>query len=324
MYITDDMIDPQLLPIGPMRRLQGLMRSKRGLRLLEKTTRLLRHVPAGDMQRLSVTIPRSQAPSRLRLSVMKPLQPREHAPGLLWLHGGGYAIGTAEMAGRGMPRALMDHSGCVVVAPDYRLSLEAPYPAALHDAYDALLWMKENADRLGIDDSRLIVGGESAGGGLVAALCLYARDRGEVAIAFQVPLYPMLDDRMTTESAQFENAPVWDRPSNALGWRLYLGSLFGSGAVPAYAAAGRATDLAGLPPAISFVGSVELFRDETIAFFDGLRRAGVPTHLELYDGGYHAFDMLKPGAAVSQRARAFLLAAFGVGLESYAVEQPSG
>ena len=325
MHITEDMIDPQLLPLGPIMGLQGgLMHSERGLRLLEKMTRLLKYVPANGIQRQSVTIARSQGASKLRLAVMKPPQPQERAPGLLWLHGGGYAIGTAEMAGQGMPKDLMAHSGCVVVAPDYRLSVEAPYPAALHDAYDALLWMKDHAAELGIDDSRLIVGGESAGGGLAAALCLYARDRGKVAIAFQMPLYPMLDDRMTTESAQFEGAPVWDKVSNALGWQLYLGPLFGSDAVPAYAAPARATDLAGLPPAISFVGSIELFRDETVAYFDGLHRAGVPAQLELYDGCYHAFDMLKSGADVSQKATAFLLEAYDHALETYAVEQPAG
>ncbi len=324
MHITDDMIDPQLLPVGPMLRLQGLMHSEWGLRLLEKGTRPLKYMPAHGMQRQSLTIPRGQSPSKLRLLVMKPLQPRERAPGLLWLHGGGYALGAAEMASQGVPKQLMAQSGCVVVAPDYRLSVEAPYPAALHDAYDALLWMKEHAAELGIDDHRLIVGGESAGGGLAAALCLYARDRGEVAIAFQMPLYPMLDDRMTTESAQFEGAPVWDRQSNALGWQLYLGPLFGSDAVPAYAAAGRATNLAGLPPAISFVGSIELFRDETVAYFDGLRRAGVPARLELYDGCYHAFDMLKPNADVSKQALAFLQEAYREALERYTARQPAG
>lgn len=323
MQITDDLIDPQLLPVGPMRSLQRLMRSERGLRLLEKSTRLLRYAPAGDMQRQSITIPRTHETTGLRLAVMKPLQPRERAPGLLWLHGGGYAIGTAEMAGQGVPKRLMAQSGCVVVAPDYRLSVEAPYPAALHDAYDALLWMKNHAATLGIDDRRLIVGGESAGGGLAAALCLYARDRGEVAVAFQLPLYPMLDDRMISESARFEDAPVWDKPSNALGWRLYLGSLFGTDAVPAYAAAARATDLAGLPPAISFVGSIELFRDETVAYFDGLRRAGVPARLEVYDGCYHAFDMLKPNSGVSKKALAFLQQAYGEALERYTAEQPA-
>src|SRR5690606_30824760 len=130
-------------------------------------------------------------------------------PGVLWIHGGGYAQGVPEMS-HDMYRQLIGTRDCVIVAPDYRLSIDAPYPAALEDCYEVLLWMKDHAQELGIRSDQLMVGGESAGGGLTAALAMYARDRGEVNLAFQMPLYPMIDDRMVTESAGDNNAYVWN------------------------------------------------------------------------------------------------------------------
>lgn len=139
--------------------------------------------------------------SKLRICIYKPLNSKNDVPGVLWLHGGGYAQGIPETFADTYKR-LIEASDCVIIAPDYRLSIEAPYPAALEDSYAALLWMKSHASELGIRDNQLIVGGESAGGGLTAALTLYARDKQEVNIAFQMPLYPMIDDRMRTESAK--------------------------------------------------------------------------------------------------------------------------
>ena len=132
--------------------------------------------------------------------------------------------------------------GCTVISPDYCLSLEAPYPAALFDCYQTLLWMKDNADAFGFNKSQLMVGGESAGGGVTLATSIYARDKGEVAIAYQMPLYPMIDDRMITESSQNNNSPLWNTKSNINGWQLYLGDLYKTESVPAYAAPSRLTD----------------------------------------------------------------------------------
>ncbi len=153
-------------------------------------------------------------------------------------------------------------TGAVVVSPYYTLSVDKPYPAALDDCYVSLLWLKDNGERYGVRSDQIFIGGDSAGGGLTAALSLYARDKGEVNIAFQMPLYPMLDDR-TTVSSSDNMAPVWNEKSNENGWELYLGGLYGMADVPAYAAPARATDYSGLPPTCSFVGSVEPFLDET-------------------------------------------------------------
>ena len=121
-------------------------------------------------------------------------------PGILWIHGGGYALGTAGMVYASMGRILARRFCGTVVSPEYRLAGQAPYPAALEDCWAALKYMYESAGELGIDRKRIVVGGESAGGGLAAALCLYARDRGEIPIAFQIPLYPMLDCEDTDSS----------------------------------------------------------------------------------------------------------------------------
>ncbi len=310
MKITSDMVDPELLPIGKLSDFIYRMHSINGFRRRASLSRLMKFIPAMGAQREYVLIPRSNVGSYLRLCVIKPLVPVKKAPGLLWLHGGGYAIGAAEMALMNMPRLLMEATGCVIVAPEYRLSVEAPYPAALEDAYDALLWMKENAKELGIDDNRLVVGGESGGGGLAVGLCLLARDRKEVAISFQVPLYPMLDDRMKTESAGFENAFVWDKISNGIAWQMYLGDLYGRDDIPPYASPARETNFSGLPPAVSFVGELELFRDETIAYFDNLQQAGVRADIKVFPGCYHAFDVIKPRASVSRIAASFVLDKF--------------
>lgn len=145
------------------------------------------------------------------------------------------------------------------------MSIDAPYPAALYDCYDALLWMKQKSTELKIRSNQIAVGGESAGGGLAAALTLYARDKKEVNIAFQIPLYPMIDDRNKTASALDNNAPIWNSRTNGWAWKLYLGDYYGKD-VPSYAAAARATDYSGLPPTITFVGELEPFRDEVITY----------------------------------------------------------
>ena len=210
----------------------------------------------------------------------------------------------------------------MVVAPDYRKSVDATYPAALEDCYQALLWMRDNCGRYNIRSNQLFVGGDSAGGGLAAAVSLYARDRGEVSIAFQMPLYPMIDDRMMTESSQDNDAPVWNSRSNELSWKLYLGELYGSDSVPIYAAPARAEDLSDLPPTLTFVGGIEPFRDETIEFVRKLRASGVRVAFRMYKGCYHAFDIMCPNSKVGKSATGFLLKGFRYAVRNFTKEQP--
>lgn len=233
---------------------------------------------------------------------------RPNATGLLWIHGGGYAIGAPEQDFF-FTDALAKDGNCVAVMPAYTLSTKAPYPAALEDCYRALLWMKEHAEDLGIDPNQLFVGGDSAGGGLTAAVCLYARDRGEVKIAFQMPLYPMLDDRMITPSSQNNDAPVWNTQSNTAAWQLYLKGIDPED-VPIYAAPARAEDLHGLPPACTYVGTIEPFYDETKAYVQKLREHGGNVRFREFEGCFHAFDMMGAAAGIGKEARAFLLENF--------------
>lgn len=263
------------------------------------------HVGVRGLSYEQVCIERPDA-TRLRLCIYRPKENarRTDVPGVLWLHGGGIATGVPEQDAH-FAKRLIDASACTVVMPDYRRSLEAPYPAALEDCYLALVWLRDHAADYGARPAQLFVGGDSAGGGLTAALCLYARDRGEVSIAFQMPLYPMLDDRDATDSARENDAPVWNAASNALAWRLYLGAAYQTADVPVTAAPGRATQLQNLPPMLTFVGSVEPFCDETVRYAAQLEAFGVPARCKVFEGCFHAFDLLG-FSRVAKEARAFL------------------
>lgn len=240
---------------------------------------------------------------RMKVLAYHPVEPAtEPAVGVLWIHGGGYITGMASMAGMmGRSPSLITNHGCVVVSPEYRLGRKGRYPNAINDCYEALLYMASHADELGIRADRICVGGESAGGGLCAALCMMARDRGEVKIGFQMPLYPMIDDRDTDTSRDNHNR-VWNTRRNHFGWRTYLGDLYGTDTVPVYAAAARQTDYRNLPPCYTFVCTNEPFYRETLNFVEALREAGVPTECDVYQGLYHAFDMLQPRREVSRQA----------------------
>jgi acetyl esterase/lipase len=222
-------------------------------------------------------------------------------PGLLWMHGGGYMMGNVEQDDF-RARNLVHDCGCVVVSVEYRLAPEHPYPAPLHDCYGALVWMAENAAELGVDRSRMAIGGASAGGGLDGGLALLARDRGDVPLAYQLLIYPMIDDRnVEPASPQLEDTLVWSRESNLIGWRSYLGREPGGASVPEYAAASRAADLASLPPAFISVGSIDLFVGENIDYARRLLAAGVPTELHVYPGGYHGFDSFAPRSRLAEQ-----------------------
>ena len=241
----------------------------------------------------------------------------EQTPGVLWIHGGGYATGMAEMAYFSRPLALVKKYGAVVVCVSYRLSIEAPYPAALEDCHSALCWMKEHAAELGINDSQIMVGGESAGGGLTAALCMYARDKGSVNIAYQMPLYPMLDDR-DTESSRDNHAPIWNTKRNHAAWKLYLKGLT---EVTPYAAPARQTDYANLPPAYTFVGDIEPFYCETLTYIESLKAAGVEASVDVYPNWFHAYDMFFPFKAVAKKAIARFEEQFCYAAEHYFAPQ---
>lgn len=236
---------------------------------------------------------------------MKVLQPRESGapvPGILWIHGGGYTTGGSYMVHVSCGKMLAERYGAVVVSPEYRKAREAPYPAALEDCYAALVWMYGHADELGIDRTRIVVGGESAGGGLTAAVCLYARDKKEIPVALQLPLYPMLDCE-DTESSADNRGLFWGTVRNHKGWKLYLGDLSGTAEVPSYASPARETDYSNLPPCYTYVLDGEPFYVETLAYVKNLQAAGVEAQVDVYPGNTHAFDVLLPWQDRSKRAK---------------------
>lgn len=220
----------------------------------------------------------------------RPLGVAEPAAALLWIHGGGYIIGSARQDDV-LCRRFSRELGITVASVDYRLAPEHPYPAALDDCYAALTWLTRQP---GVDAAKVAVGGASAGGGLAAALALLARDRGEVAPILQLLAYPMLDDR-SSDGANNSGYRLWGPKSNRFGWSAYLGDADPQRAVP-----GRRDDLRGLPPAWIGVGTHDLFHDEDLAYAERLSRAGVPCQVEVVPGAFHGFDLVAPKAQVSQ------------------------
>lgn len=250
--------------------------------------------------------------SDLLVNMYIPLAETERPrPGLLYIHGGGLVLGSPDGDG-GLCQRFAAEVGCVVVSVDYRLAPEHPFPAAIEDCYAGLRWMADSAASLNVDRTRLAVAGTSSGGGLTAALTLLARDRGGPEIAFQMPLHPMLDDRNTTPSSREitrESMPrAWNRENNIAAWRMYLGAHEDVPISP-YAAAARAADLRGLPPAYVCVGGVDLFRDETIRYVTRLAEAGVDVEFHLYPGCFHGFDDAASDTPISERARSDSIAA---------------
>ena len=242
---------------------------------------------------------------RVPLLILQPRHPKKDAPGVLWIHGGGYILGMKKMVYMSRAMDLVKKEGAVVVSPGYRLAWVKPYPAAVQDCYAALRFLHKHARRLGADPEKLMVGGESAGGGLAAAVCMMARDRGEVKIAFQMPLYPMLSN-VDTESSRNNHGRIWNTRRTHIGWWFYLRGDAKKKVSP-YASPIWQEDYVGLPPAYTFVGDGEPFYAETLQYVENLRKAGVPAEVDVYPSNMHAFDMLRSEDAMSREAaRRFL------------------
>jgi acetyl esterase/lipase len=223
-------------------------------------------------------------------------------PLVLWVPGGGMVLSEFE-SDRPACEALALATGCVVAAVRYRLAPEALHPGPVEDVYAGLYWVAEHARELGVDPARIAIHGVSAGGGLAAAATLIARARGGPALAFQVLVYPMLDDRDATPSMrEFSGIPSWNRENNRLGWSSLLGEAYGCDEISSYAAPARADSLTGLPPALVQVAELDVLRDEDIAYAQRLMQAGVPTRLHVYPGAYHGFDVMHPASASGARA----------------------
>ncbi|KAE8381847.1 Alpha/Beta hydrolase protein [Aspergillus bertholletiae] len=223
-------------------------------------------------------------------------------PSIYFIHGGGMTSGNRFSTISWALQAVQEFD-MVCVSIEYRLAPMHPDPEPIEDCYHGLLWTADQAKDLGIDLSRLLIAGTSAGGGLAAGVALLARDRGGPRILGQVLSCPMIDDRNNSVSVnQFAGVGVWDREQNLHGWNALLGECRGTDKVSIYVAPGRATDLSRLPPAFIDVGSTETFRDEDIQFPQQLWQNGVQCELHVWPGGFHAFDLLFPTAVLSLAA----------------------
>ena len=220
---------------------------------------------------------------------------------LLHMHGGGFMMTDPFL----MPRlqGIATDCHCVVVSVDYRLAPETRYPGSLEDNYAALKWVHTHAEELGIDRSRIAVGGESAGGTHAASLAIHARDRNEVPIVFQLLIYPALDDRTgsTRPVPPAIGHFMWTARANRFAWSSLLGVPAGSSKVPAAAVPARVASVAGLPPAWIGVGSIDLFVEEDMEYARRLVHAGVATELLVVRGAFHGFDLLVPDAGSSKQ-----------------------
>lgn len=260
-----------------------------------------------------IEIPRAEGGHRsIRNLVFRPeaiKDSTEKLPLLFYIHGGGYILGKPEDFLESIRKFLAERP-CVVVAPDYRKALTDPFPAGFNDCYDSLLWAKNNAESLNIDADKIAVAGHSAGGGLTAAVTLKARDTGDVNLAFQMPIYPMIDDTQPDDPDRAISSPIWDTRMNRLGWGAYLSGLRERGeAIPAYAAPTRNDDYSNFPPTITFVGTLEPFYWETAEYVAALREAGVEVVYEEFEDCFHGFDAIGD-AEISKRARDFTYKGF--------------
>ena len=221
-------------------------------------------------------------------------------PGILHMHGGGFVSGSADM-NEGFCKKMAHDLNAVVVSVDYRLATAAPFPGPLEDSYAALLWMNRESKELGIDNRKLAVTGESAGGGLAAELAFLVRDRKEVSLALQYLTQPMLDDRtgITIDVSPYLGQYVWTRGSNKFGWSTYLNQPAGSASVAYPAVPARIENLQGLAPCYIVSGALDLLLVENLSYAQRLASQGVPIEIHVYPGALHGFM----NAATTQLAK---------------------
>ncbi len=258
--------------------------------------------PAPGIVRSEVHVPGLNGAPDVRLLIYSHEDKGAGRPAYYHVHGGGYIMGSADQSD--LPcRALAADLGCVVVSVSYRLAPETIFPGNVEDCYAGLKWLHGHAAELGADPNRIALGGESAGGGLAAALALYNRDKGDVPVIHQQLVYPMIEDRQPADRHPYTGEFGWRHDFDRFGWRCILGHEPGGEGVSPYAAAARAENLEGLPPAFIGVGALDLFLEANLEYARRLTRAGVPVELHVYPGVYHGSDMVTEARLTKMHAR---------------------
>jgi len=299
---TRHLVDPQLL---------GLLDTWPTVELSADMLPTLRDAPPriavnpADLERADMEIRKIPGPkdaADVEVRIYRPRGVSDVLPAVLHVHGGGYVMGRAAMM-EAAHRPLVADLRCCVISVEYRLAPETPFPGPVEDCYAALRYICDNDRDLRVDTARLGVMGESAGGGLAAALALLARDRREFKLAFQHLIYPMLDDRtcVTEHPHPHVGEFIWTPHNNRFGWASLLGKAPGGPDVSIYAAPARAQDLSGLPRTFIATGALDLFLEENIDYARRLVRSGVPVELHVYQGAFHGFN-LAIDADVTKRA----------------------
>ena len=267
-----------------------------------------------------IQVPSTTTPDHsIRVRIYKPLDAEGPLPVMVYMHGGGYQVGVPEQD-HPFYEQIVSKRKIAIVAPDYRCSVahNSPYPHGLNDCYDVVQYCKSHAQELGLMDNQYALAGHSAGGGLTAALTLKVIDAKAVDLAFVMPVYPMLDHRMETKSAQeMIGTWVWDKESNRGAWGRYLADLPDPENVPDYASPALREELGNFPPTISWVGTLEPFKDEVIIFMEKLKKAGVPTQFHLFEGGFHGFETVGPSTKLGMEAMEFQVGAFAEYYDAY-------
>jgi acetyl esterase/lipase len=294
------LLDPEMAPLAEFPSLAFEAARIGELRAMMAATRPPLPAPPPEVRVYEAVAPGRDGAPDVRLVITAPREAGQARPGILHVHGGGYILGSAEMTGPTDAQYALQ-LGAVVVSVDYRLAPETPHPGPVEDCYAGLAWLHAEAAALGVDPGRIVVTGESAGGGLAAALVLLAKHRGEHAVAFQHLVFPMLDDRTVTQAdpSPYVGQFVWTRESNRFGWASLLGGPPGAPDVSPFAAPARAADLSGLPPTFMICGALDLFLEENLEYARRLIRAGVPTELHVYPGAPHGF-MFMPEAQLTK------------------------
>lgn len=254
--------------------------------------------PLDTIEREEMIISNSGGNPDVQVTITRPRKHSENMPAIFWIHGGGLVSGNRFMEAGSTDRWVEMH-GAVVVSVEYRLAPEHPAPAAIDDCFAAWKWMINYAEMLKVDKTQVVIGGNSAGGGLAAATAQRIFDDGGQQPILQFLVYPMLDDR-TVNASSAKQHYIWTTKSNCFGWTSYLGCTPGSEQVPKYSVPARREDLQGLPPAWIGVGDQDLFFEEDVAYANRLTAAGADVVLDVVKGAFHASEGLFPNAEPSK------------------------